>query len=322
MGSGQQKGTTPARTEEISARFMTPARRRAIDKAIAGPSPDICLTGLAGSAAALALSRLLPDGSVPMIVVADSLDDAGYLHHDLVRLAGEQAVAILPSGYRRDIRYGQTDAPQQILRVDALNRLASDPALRFVVTYPEALAEGVAERHTLADSTITLRVGAKADLTATIHRLRELGFAEQDYVYEPGQFARRGSILDIFGYSHELPCRIDFFDDEIDSIRTFDIETQLSAERLQEVSVTANVADEPSHMSLLDFAPDNAVVALRDARYLIDRITQLSKETFSESADIAGEEGIDRDALKRLVAPEDIARRLEQLRRIHFTAAA
>ena len=300
---------------------MTAPRRRAIDKALGSEARDICLTGLAGSAASMALSRLLPAGAGPMIVVADSLDDAGYLHHDLTRLSGEQAVAILPSGYRRDIRYGQPDAPQQILRVDALNRLASDPALRFVVTYPEALAEGVAERQTLADSTITLRTGSKVDLTATIRRLRDLGFAEQDYVYEPGQFARRGSILDIFGYSHELPYRVDFFDDEIDSIRTFDIETQLSAERLTEVAVTANVADEASHLSLLDFAPDSAVVALRDARYTLDRIRQLSQETFSESADLASEEGIDRDALKRLVAPDDIARRLGELRRVHFKAA-
>ncbi len=308
----------------LASRFMTGARRRAVDKVLADSScADIRFYGLAGSAAAVALYETLPaDYGAPMVVVADSLDDAGYLHHDLVRLAGEGAVAILPSGYRRDIRFGLPDPPQQILRVDALSRLASDPALRFVVTYPEALAEGVAERKALEDATVTFRVGSRMDLTATMRKLRELGFKETDYVYEPGQFARRGSILDIFGYSNELPYRIDLFGDEIDSLRTFDIETQLSADRLTEMSVTANVADEPSNLSLLDFVPDRTVVALRDATYTIERIRKLSEESLSTSAELASEEDIDRDAMKRLVGPSAIESRLGLLRRIHFTAAS
>ncbi len=308
--------------EGLAERFMTRPRHNAIDKALASATSDIYLTGLAGSSAAMALAGLLPPGAPPMAVVADSLDDAGYIHHDLCRLLGEDAVAILPSGYRRDIRFGQPDAPQQILRVDALTRLASGGStLRFVITYPEALAEGVAERNLLAESTLTLVKGAKTDLTATIHRLRDLGFAERDYVYEPGQFARRGSILDIFGYSCEKPFRIDFFDDEIDSIRSFDIETQLSDSRFEQVSVTANVADEPSNLSLLDFLPDDAFVALRDAAHTIARVRELAAETFSASADIASEEGIDRNSLKRLVDPDTLERRLAALRRIHFTSA-
>ncbi|MBD5346614.1 MAG: transcription-repair coupling factor [Bacteroides sp.] len=303
---------------------MTRTRRKAVDKALADPRcNDIRLYGLAGSATAVALYELLPvDYGAPMVIVADSLDDAGYLHHDLIRLAGEEAVAILPSGYRRDIRFGIPDAPQQILRVDALSRLASDPKLRFVVTYPEALAEGVAERKALADATVTFTAGATMDLTATMRRLRELGFKETDYVYEPGQFARRGSILDIFGYSNELPYRIDLFGDEIDSIRTFDIETQLSAQKLTEVSVTANVADEPSQLSLLDFVPERTVVALRDAGFTLARIRALSEESLSDSARLADEEDIDRDAMKRLVEPVKVEQSLAALRRIHFTAAA
>ena len=323
--SSQSKGDNANRQPSlaaIGARFMTRERRKSLDKAFASGARDIRLYGLAGSAAPMALANLRPDSKAPVIVVADSLDDAGYLYHDLTRLCGDEAVAILPSGYRRDIRYGQVDAPQQILRVDALNRIASDTKLRMVVTYPEALAEGVAERSTLADSTITLATGATTDLTATLRRLRDLGFREVDYVYEPGQFARRGSILDIFGYSHELPYRVDFYGDEIDSIRTFDIETQLSADRMQQIAVTANVADEPSHLSLLDFAPDNSVVALRDAAYTIERIRALSQEKFSQSAEIAAEDGIDRDALKRLVDPDSIAKRLDAMQRVHFTPAA
>lgn len=318
------KGAVTPTLARLGTRFMTRTRRKAVDKALADPRcNDIRLYGLAGSATAVALYELLPvDYGAPMVIVADSLDDAGYLHHDLIRLAGEEAVAILPSGYRRDIRFGIPDAPQQILRVDALSRLASDPKLRFVVTYPEALAEGVAERKALADATVTFTAGATMDLTATMRRLRELGFKETDYVYEPGQFARRGSILDIFGYSNELPYRIDLFGDEIDSIRTFDIETQLSAQKLTEVSVTANVADEPSQLSLLDFVPERTVVALRDAGFTLARIRALSEESLSDSARLADEEDIDRDAMKRLVEPVKVEQSLAALRRIHFTAAA
>lgn len=312
----------PSRLDEISARFMTRQRSKAAAGALSSDAPDIYLTGLAGSSAAMALSMLLPAGAPPMVVVADSLDDAGYMLHDLCRLAGDEAVSILPSGYRRDIRYGQPDPPQQILRVEALTRLSSPASpLRFVVTYPEALAEGVAGRTVLDDATITLTRGSRTDLTATVHRLRDLGFSERDYVYEPGQFARRGSILDIFGYSCERPYRIDFFDDEIDSIRSFDIETQLSDERLERVSITANVADEPSNLSLLDFLPDDAFVALRDVTHTLDCIRRLATETFSASAELADEEGIDRDALKRLVDPSVLESRLNALRKIHFTPA-
>lgn len=320
--AAQKKSAAPPSLASLALRFITRARRRAIDAALRRSDPVITLAGLAGSAAAMALAEFLPEGSRPMVVVADSLDDAGYLVHDLTRLCGDEAVAILPSGYRRDIRFGIPDPPQQILRVDALQRLsAPDPALRFIVTYPEALAEGVAAPETLSDNTLTLVVGATADLTATLRRLRDLGFAEVDYVYEPGQFARRGSILDIFGFSSELPVRIDFFGDEIDSIRSFDIETQLSQESLPRIAVTANVADESSGLSLLDLVPDDTFIALRDERYTLERIAALAAESFSASADIADEADIDRDALSRLVDPAALAARLNALRRIHFSPA-
>lgn len=125
------------------------------------------------------------------------MDEAGYLYSDLCQILGEQAALLFPSGYKRDIKYGQEDAPSQILRAEVLSRW-DDPQLRVVVTYPEALAEKVAMRQQLIDSTLSFRRGGTADLTATAQRLRDFGFVTVDYVYEPGQFAVRGSILDIF----------------------------------------------------------------------------------------------------------------------------
>lgn len=170
--------------------------------------------------------------NVPALLVADSMDDAGYLYNDLVKILGDSAVMIFPSGYRRDIKYGQVDPPQQILRTEALGHWTTDPELRFVVSYPEAMAEKVASRQVITDKTATFSVGQEIDLEKTRRWLLDNGFLPVDYVYEPGHFAIRGSIIDIFGYSGELPYRIDLFGDEIESIRTFNIETQLSEQKV------------------------------------------------------------------------------------------
>jgi transcription-repair coupling factor (superfamily II helicase) len=155
----------------------------------------------------------LPKRSVPYLIVANDLDEAGYIYNDLCQLSSEQRVLVFPSGYKRDIKYGQVDAPQEILRTEVLNRWHNDPDLRWVVTYPEALAEKVAPRENIDRDTITLEVGVEVDLTQVAIKLRELQFQEVDYVYEPGQFSVRGSILDVFSFSNEYPYRIDFFGD-------------------------------------------------------------------------------------------------------------
>ena len=125
--------------------FSDGARGKALTKALSGTSGVVSACNLAGSSVAMMLASI-PQGACPAVVVGDSLDDAGYIYHDLSRLLGEQAVAMMPSAYKRDIKYGQVDPPSQILRTEALSRWHTDSALRFVVTYPEALAERVAPR--------------------------------------------------------------------------------------------------------------------------------------------------------------------------------
>ncbi len=305
----------------LAQSFVKGARGKAISSAVADSSDaNIYLYGLAGSSAAMALSAIkCPDGA-PLLVVGDSLDDAGYLFHDLSRIAGDNAVAIMPSGYKRDIKYGQPDPPQQILRTETLARIASaDPALRFIVSYPEALAEKVAAPDMVENSMLRLVAGKQCNMTETIHRLREMGFKEEDYVYEPGHFAVRGSILDIFGYSLELPVRLDFFGDEIDSIRTFDIETQLSESRLNEISVSANVSNSKDGNSLLKFLPPASLIASRDDDFTLSRIRAVAAETFSESSLIA-EEG-DPQAMQNVVDADSFDSDWHQRRHIHFSAA-
>ena len=255
-----------------------------------------------------------------MLVIGDSLDDAGYLYHDLSRVLGESAVLMFPSGYKRSIKYGQVDPPSQIMRTEVLNHWFDDPSLRYVVTYPEALAEHVATRDTIEAHTLQLAVGSTVDLAETEKWLRENGFQEVDYVYDPGHFAVRGSILDIYGYSCEEPFRIDFFGDEIESIRTFNIETQLSESKHDRISITSNVSQQGKGESLLDYIPADTLLWVRDADYTLLRIEAISTETFSDSALIA-DEG-DKDALKHVVEPDRFAESLKNMRQIRFSAAA
>lgn len=307
--------------QQLSEEFLSATRREALRKALGGKASVVSVYNLAGSSPAMMLGAM-PARKVPTVVVGDSLDDAGYLYHDLSRLVGEDKVLMFPSGYKRDIKYGQVDPPSQILRTEALNMWHSDRAPRYVVTYPEALAEKVARREVIDKHTLHLRKDTETDLTETIKWLRKNGFLEVDYVYEPGQFAARGSILDIFGYSHELPFRIDFFGDEIDSIRTFNIETQLSERKLNEVAITSGVASQSSGESLLEYVDPSTLFVVRDAAFTVGRIKAIASEKMSESAMMAVEADTDTDAMKQVVDAEAFARNFATFRQLRFTAAA
>ncbi len=308
--------------QHLSDRFFTQPRQDALSTAMGqGGTPRIY--GLAGSAAAVLLSRIPGKycGSTPLLVIGDSLDDAGYLYHDLSRILGDDAVMIFPSGYKRDIKYGQPDAPSQILRTETLNRWHAPEGQRpaIVVTYPEALAEKVASREDIDSHTLRLATGTQADMGQTEDWLRANGFREVDFVYEPGTFAIRGSLLDIFSYSNELPYRVDFFGDEIDSIRTFNIETQLSEQKMQSVAVTSNVSRQSGGTSLLGFIGKDTLLAVRDASYTVGRIRAIAGESISQSSLIA-DEG-DPNAMAQVVDPEAFAADFASFRCLEFSAA-
>lgn len=306
--------------KDLCQNFLTTQRQDAINKALADKKArHISFYGLAGSSAAMLLSAI-PQQKHPMLVVAAGHDDAGYLYHDVSRILGEDAVLMFPSGYKRDIKYGQVDAPSQILRTEALNRWHDDKRLKLVVTYPEALAERVASRQTIDSHTLKLAANASVDFSETIKWLRDNAFCEVDYVYEPGHFAVRGSILDIFGYSNELPYRVDFFGDEIDSIRSFNIETQLSENRHNEILITSNVAQHSHGQSLLEFIDAKTLIVSRDASFAIDRVKEIASETYSSSAMIA-DEG-DKNAMNQLVDAADFKSRWATFRHLSLLTSA
>lgn len=307
--------------QQIPQLILNPARRQAVEKVLQSPVPFRALfTSLAGSAPALIMASV-PKAEKPVIVVGDSPDDAGYLYHDLSRLLGEEAVMMFPSGYKRHIKYGQPDPPSQIMRTEALNRWDA-PELRFLVTYPEALAEKASSRKALSAHTLHIAKGNTLDLTETLKWLRSNGFKQQDYVYDPGHFAVRGSILDIYAYSYEQPLRIDLFGDEIESIRTFNIETQLSESRLEAADITAHIdsGKMASMGSLLDFTGTGITIWMRDPDYTLERMRAIAGEQFSPTAMLA-DEG-DPGAMDRVVDPDTFEHSLRAASIVHFTAAA
>ncbi len=306
--------------DDIEKLFAGTPRSEAIASLIGDKrARRVSVVNAAGSSAAMMLSQL-PRLRHPVVVVGDSADDAGYIYHDLSRLAGEDAVAFFPSAYKRDIKYGKVDPPSEILRTDALSRWHTDRRLRFVVTSPAALAERVAPKESIDSSTMHLARGREYDLVELQKWLRDNGFVRQDYVYEPGHYAVRGSILDIFGFSFELPYRIDFFGDEVDSIRTFDIETQLSREKLDEVTISSNVAVSALGDSLLRFVDSSTLFCCRAPADVTLAVRAIASEEFSQSSLLA-DEG-DRDAMKQVVDADEFEADFGKFRQLAFSAGA
>ena len=300
--------------DDIRSLVMPSARCKAVNTLCAKGGS---MTGLAGSSAAIVLSAIRSQH--PVVVIGDSQDDAGYLYFDLCRTVGEDFVAMLPSGFKRDIKYGQPDPPSQILRTETLSRISAQDSLRFVVTYPEAVAECVASRQDISSHTLSLVKDSATGMQTVEKWLQDNGFKEVDFVYEPGQYAVRGSIFDIFGYSAELPVRLDFFGDEIDSIRSFNVETQLSEQRLDRVDITANVSHTTNLQSLLDFISPDSVIALRNEQYTLERLHAISEAGVSAMT-LLTEDG-DPDAIELVVNPDEFAERLASFVRVGFTAS-
>lgn len=305
--------------KEAESLFLTQARRDAVESLLSDRSgAKASLRGLPGSAFAMLLAGLKKRRK-PLLIVARDASEAGYIYNDLCQIAGDRDTSIFPSGYKRDIKYGQPDPPARILRTEVIDRLHGSDFPQRIVTYPEALAEMVADKESLSASRIELRTGQTVKIADLIKQLFELGFHQTDYVYEPGQYARRGSIVDVFSFSNELPFRIDFFDDEIDSIRTFDIETQLSAEKRKEASIVAPAAaDTSGGVSLLHLLGDRNILLTQDPEYVLSRVEAICAETMSDAALLAGES--DEKALEKTVDADDFRADFKRMRLITWSA--
>ncbi len=247
----------------------------------------IFLEGLMCSSASMVFAALQGKLKTTVLFILQDADEAGYFYHDLVQLLGEQTVLFFPSSYRRAIKYAQRDAANEILRTEVLSRLSTtaDQQPLYIVTSPDAVAELVVSKQVLDTRMLVLSKGETINTDDTVAQLRELGFQEVDYVYEPGQFALRGSILDIYSYSHERPYRIDLFGDDIDSIRTFEVDTQLSKDSCEQVEIVPelDVTDQGKE-SFFTFLPADSLLVVKDYLYVRDAIDSIYQEGFSVQA--------------------------------------
>lgn len=265
---------------------------KAFSELISQKKEFISVDGLVGSSAAVVFSSIIRKGgeSSPVFVfIMDDEEEAGYFYHDLMQTSEGQEDNILffPSSFRYGYKDSPKDAANEVLRTDVLSKIlvrlqrADEARLPlYVVTYPEALKERVVSKTDLDENTLTLKKGESYDSANLESSLFDLGFCRTDYVYEPGQFAVRGSIIDIYSFSCENPYRIDFFGDEIDSIRTFDVQSQLSVEKMDTVTVVPELgAKEENLIAVTDFFPQDAWMVMNDEKFVEDR-SELSFKTF------------------------------------------
>lgn len=242
-------------------------------------SRNIFLKGLNGSGAAMTIASLFSKRRGSYVCVLNDLEDAGYFYHDLVQLTGGDGIYFFPSAYRRAIKYGHVDPANEILRTEVLSTLQDPTAPFIIVTYPEALAEKVISREILKENTLKISVSERLDNMFVSDVLDEYGFEQVDYVYEPGQYAMRGSILDVFSFSYEFPYRIDFFGNEVETIRSFDVETQLSKEKLDSIYIVPEMTKgNRTNSSLLDSLPSETLLASKDMAWVKERIGSIWNE--------------------------------------------
>lgn len=280
----------------------------------------IYLKGMHASCASLFASGIFDKAPGIYVFILNDVEEAGYFYHDLVQVNGDEQILFFPSSYRRAIKYGQKDAANEILRTEVLSRLGKQESL-VVVTYPDALAEKVVSCQYLSDRTLKLDVGQHIETDKITALLVEYGFEHVDYVYEPGQFATRGSILDVYSFASELPYRIDFFGDEIDSIRTFEVETQLSTEKKTTVSIVPELASaSESDICFLDFIPRQTVLFIKDFLWLRERIQTVRDEALSPQALTAyeGEQTELMNLEKKLVDGSEFTVKALEFKRVDF----
>ena len=245
---------------------------------------DIMVQGLVASAAPVFFASLYERLGRTALFVLNDADEAAYFYNDMVQVIGQQKVLFFPSSYRRAVKYGQRDTANEILRTEVLAKLSASGHI-YIVTCPEALSELVAGKSTVDERMMTLSVGQETGMTHIVHKLRHLGFHEVDYVYEPGQFAVRGSIVDVFSFSCEYPFRIDFFGDEIDTIRTFDVQDQLSKEQKAQAEIVPELASaEADKVPFFDYLPDDALMVVKDLVFVRGTIERIWNEGFSQQA--------------------------------------
>ncbi|WP_109832359.1 transcription-repair coupling factor [Reichenbachiella versicolor] len=260
---------------------------------------NLRIKGLLGSLDAIVAASIYQLNHQNHIFILHEKEEAAYFHNDLQNLVGDKEVLLFPSSYKRPYQFEETENANILMRAEILNRINNKSSNgELIVTYPEALTEKVINKKSLVKNTFTAKVGESVDTAFLTDLLHEYDFVQDDFVYEPGQFAIRGGIVDVYSYAGELPYRLELFGDEIESIRTFDPDTQLSKDSLKVVHIIPNVQTkllEEERQSFMDYIPNNSKVWVKDLQNtldIIDKSFEQANASFDEIMEASGDSNI------------------------------
>tara|TARA_R110002050_G_scaffold94765_1_gene197036 strand:+ start:13334 stop:16684 length:3351 start_codon:yes stop_codon:yes gene_type:complete len=259
----------------LSQTYAQTLQTQNLKTAIAKPQSRTHLKGLVGSSFPFVISSVFKETDKPFLIVFNDKEEAAFYLNDLEQLCGDKDVLFYPGSYRRPYQIEETDNANVLLRAEVLNRINSQKKPAIIVTYPDALFEQVVTRKELERHTLKVSVNDNLSIDFVNEVLFEYQFKRVDFVTEPGEFSVRGGIVDVFSFSHDQPYRIEFFGDEVDSIRTFDVETQLSIEQIKRINIIPNVANkllQESRQSFLKYIAQKTVVYFKNADLFFSRI--------------------------------------------------
>lgn len=279
--------------------YQNDIRLKQIAAAISLPEPKLraYFDNLRGSAINMIAASIWQQSDTNHVFILNDKEEAAYFHNDLEHLTGALDICFFPDSFKRTGHYNELNSSHVMLRTEALTKFSGDRVHKKVlVTYPEALFEKVVNPKTLSGNMISIKVSENLQVDALMEKFVGLGFKREDFVYEPGQFAMRGGILDIYSFGNENPYRIELFGNEVDSIRIFNPETQLSERKLLQVSILPNIEtkfDTKEKISLLNYLPDNTIIWAKDLNFTIGRIGKM--ETDLPDSFTLGQIAIDHD---------------------------
>src|SRR5690606_35414261 len=264
---------TSVNIQEILDKHILSEQVKRFTSSIQKGKPKVHLKGLVGSSDAMVAAACYQLEKRLNVFILPTHEEASYFLSDLESLFDNQ-ILFFPASYRKAFDFTILDSANVLQRAETLSSLNRDSELpKIVVTYPEAISEKVINKQDLEKNTLEIRVGTKLSIDFINEFLYEYDFERVDFVYEPGQFAIRGGIVDIFSFSNDLPYRIEFFGDEIDSIRTFEIESQLSVNKINSVTIVPNVQAKflsNNHISLLEYIERDSIIWIKDVQFTLD----------------------------------------------------
>lgn len=242
------------------------------------PGQKIQVNGLIGSSLSFVIQSLFKKTDLPFLILLNDKEEAAYYLNDLEAMLGEEDVLFYPGSYRRPYQIEETDNANVLLRAEVLNRINSRKKPAVIVTYPEALFEKVVTKKELDKNTLKIAAGDQISIEFINEVLFEYEFKRVDFIAEPGEFSVRGGIIDVFSFSNDHPYRIEFFGNEVDSIRTFDIETQLSIEKQKKITIIPNIENkffQENRESFMDYIPKNTIVFVQNTSFVVSVLEKL-----------------------------------------------